>query len=105
MYAVQSLERSSKEEQQHTSLGEDDEEHDVDEAALGRTDHASSRKYIRPQKSDRPHTRASISLRTAISEACSHTLSVLAEYGTRTCRLQRVWEIVCNWKSPPSPFL
>jgi hypothetical protein len=34
MYAVQSLKRSLKDEQQHTSLGEDNEEHEVDEAIL-----------------------------------------------------------------------
>jgi hypothetical protein len=34
MYVVQSLERSPKEDQQHASPGKDDEEHDVDEAAL-----------------------------------------------------------------------
>jgi hypothetical protein len=34
MYAVQSLERSSKEEHQHASPGEDDEEPDVNEAVL-----------------------------------------------------------------------
>jgi hypothetical protein len=43
----------------------------------GRADEASSREYA-PQKPDHPHTRASVSLRTAISEACSPTLSVLA---------------------------
>jgi hypothetical protein len=41
-----------------------------------------------PQKSDPPHTRASVSLWTVISEACSPTLSVLAEDG-RGC-------VVCN---------
>jgi hypothetical protein len=54
MYVVQSLERSPEEEQQHASPREDDEEHDVDEATLGRTDHVSSREYD-PQKIDR-HT-------------------------------------------------
>jgi hypothetical protein len=34
MYIVQSLERSSEEEEQHTSPGNDDEEQNVDEAAL-----------------------------------------------------------------------
>jgi hypothetical protein len=48
---------------------------------VGRADGASSRKYA-PQKPDRPHTRASLALRTVISEACSPTLSVLAEGGT-----------------------
>jgi hypothetical protein len=50
--------------------------------SVGRADEASSREYA-PQKLDRPHTRASVALRTAISEACSPTLSVLAEGGTR----------------------
>jgi hypothetical protein len=84
---VQSLERSPEEQQQHASPGEDDEEHDVDEAALGRTDQASCREYA-PQKFDRPHTHASVSLRTVISEAISPTLSVLAEDGTGMCCLQ-----------------
>jgi hypothetical protein len=46
--------------------------------SVGRADGASIRKYA-PQKPDRPHTRASVALRTTISEACSPTLSVLAE--------------------------
>jgi hypothetical protein len=46
----------------------------------GRVDEASSREYA-PQKPDRPHTRASVALRTVISEACSPTLSVLTEVG------------------------
>jgi hypothetical protein len=83
MYAVLSLERSPEEEQQHASPEEEDEEPDVDEAALGRTNHASSHEYA-PQKSDHPHTHASVSLWTVISEACSPTLSVLAEDRTRT---------------------
>jgi hypothetical protein len=49
---------------------------------VGRADKASSRKYA-SQKPDRPHTRASAAPRTTISEACSPTLSVLAECGTR----------------------
>jgi hypothetical protein len=83
MYTVQSLERSPEEEQQHASPEEDDEEQDVDEATPSQTDHASSREYAL-QKSDRPHTRASVSLRTAIWDDCSLTLFVLAEDGTRT---------------------
>jgi hypothetical protein len=43
-------------------------------------DEASSREYA-PQKHDRPYTRASVPLRTTISEACSTTLCVLAEGG------------------------
>jgi hypothetical protein len=50
--------------------------------SASRADEASSRKYD-PQKPDRPYTRASVSLRMAISEAYSPTLSVLVEGGTR----------------------
>jgi hypothetical protein len=50
--------------------------------SVGRADEASSHEYA-PQKHDRPHTRASVALRTMISEACSPTLSMLAEGGTR----------------------
>jgi hypothetical protein len=46
--------------------------------SAGRADEASSREYA-SQKPDCPHTRASVSLRMAISEAFSPTLSVLAE--------------------------
>jgi hypothetical protein len=59
--------------------------------STGRADGASSREYA-PQKPDRPHTRASVALRTAISEACSPTLSVLAEGGTGMGCTQRVEE-------------
>jgi hypothetical protein len=55
----------------------------------GRADEASSREYA-PQKPGRPYTRASVSLRTAISEACSPTLSVLAEGGMGMGCTQRV---------------
>jgi hypothetical protein len=41
--------------------------------SAGRADQASSREYA-PQKPDRPHTHASVSLRTTISKACSLTL-------------------------------
>jgi hypothetical protein len=92
MYVVQSLERSPEEGQQHASPEEDDEEHDIDEAALGQTNHASSREYA-PHKSDCSHTRASVSLRTVISEACSPTLSMFREDGTGMCCLQFMWEI------------
>jgi hypothetical protein len=50
---------------------------------------ASSREYA-PQKPDRPHTRASVSLRTAISDTCFPTLFVLAEGGTGIGCTQRV---------------
>jgi hypothetical protein len=49
--------------------------------SVGRADETSSREYAH-QKPDRPHTHASVSLRTAILEACSLTLSVLVEGGT-----------------------
>jgi hypothetical protein len=49
--------------------------------SVGRADKASSHDYA-PKKPDRPHTRASVALRTAISAACSPTLSVLVEGGT-----------------------
>jgi hypothetical protein len=49
--------------------------------SVGRADEVSSREYA-PQKPDRPHIRASVALRTVILEACSPTLSVLAEGGT-----------------------
>jgi hypothetical protein len=45
-----------------------------------------------PQKPDRPHTRASVSLRTAISEACSPTLSLLTEGGTGMGCVQHAWD-------------
>jgi hypothetical protein len=52
---------------------------------------ASSHEYT-PQKPDRPHTRASVSLRTTISEVCSPTLSVLVKGGTVMGCTQHVWE-------------
>jgi hypothetical protein len=57
--------------------------------SVGRADEASSHEYT-PQKHDRPHTRASVSLRTAISEACSPILSVLAEGGDENGYVQCV---------------
>jgi hypothetical protein len=54
-----------------------------------RADEASVREYA-PQKPDRPHTHASVSLRTVISEAYFPTLSVLAEGGTRMGCTQHV---------------
>jgi hypothetical protein len=48
--------------------------------SAGWADEASSREYA-PQKPDRPHTHASVALRTAISEAYAPTLSVLAKGG------------------------
>jgi hypothetical protein len=49
--------------------------------SAGRADEASSREYAL-QKPDRLHTRASVSLWMAFSEACSLTLSMFAEGGT-----------------------
>jgi hypothetical protein len=61
---------------------------------VGRADGASSREYA-PQKPDRPHTRASVALRTTISEAYSPTLSMLADGGTGMGCVQRVcWGLV-----------
>jgi hypothetical protein len=57
--------------------------------SAGRADEASSCEYA-PQKSDRSYTRAIVSLRTVISEACSPTLFVLAEGGTGMGCTQRV---------------
>jgi hypothetical protein len=57
--------------------------------SASRADEASNHEYA-PQKPDRPHTRASVSLRTAILEACSPTLSMLAEGGTGMDCTQRV---------------
>jgi hypothetical protein len=47
----------------------------------GRADEASSREYA-PQNPDRPHTRASVAMRTVISEAGSPTHSMLTKGGT-----------------------
>jgi hypothetical protein len=41
----------------------------------------SEQTRVRSPKTDRPHTRASVSMRTVISEACTPTLSVLVEGG------------------------
>jgi hypothetical protein len=57
--------------------------------SAGRADGESSHEYA-PQKPDGPHTRASVALQTAISEACSPTLSVLVEGGTGMGSTQRV---------------
>jgi hypothetical protein len=57
--------------------------------SVGRAKGASSRNYA-PQKPDRPHTRASVALRTAILESCSTTISVLAEGGTGMGYVQHV---------------
>jgi hypothetical protein len=56
--------------------------------SVGRADGVSSREYT-PQKHDRPHSRASVALRTIISEAFSLTLSVLVG-GTRMDGVQLV---------------
>jgi hypothetical protein len=64
--------------------------------STGQADEASSREYA-PQKPNRPHTRASVSLRTAILEAYSPTFFVLVEGGMGMGCMQRVWELyVCS---------
>jgi hypothetical protein len=70
--------------------------------SVGRADGASSREYA-PQKPDRLHTHASVALRTTISEACSPTLSVLAEGGTgmTMCNASETVRTCCNQKQPP----
>jgi hypothetical protein len=72
--------------------------------SIGRADEASSREYA-PQKHDRPHTRASVSLRTAILEAYSPTLSVLAEgrTGMAVCNMSETIHAYCavSQKQPP----
>jgi hypothetical protein len=57
--------------------------------SVGQADEVSSHEYA-PQKPDRPHTRASLALRTTISEACSPTLSVLARRWDGNDCVQRV---------------
>jgi hypothetical protein len=61
----------------------------MNQISVGQAEKASNREYA-PQKSDRPHTRASVPLRTAISEACSPTRSMLADGGTGMDWIQRV---------------
>ena len=69
--------------------------------SVGRADGASSREYA-PQKPDRLHTHASVALRTTISEACSPTLSVLAEGGTgmAVCNASETIRTCCHQKQP-----
>jgi hypothetical protein len=52
--------------------------------SVGRADEARSHEYA-PQKPDRPHTRASVVLRAAISEAFSPTLSARRRWGENGC--------------------
>jgi hypothetical protein len=65
--------------------------------SVGRADEASSRKYA-PQKPNRSHTHASVALRTAVSEACSPTLSMLTEGGTgmSVCNASESVRTCCN---------
>jgi hypothetical protein len=63
--------------------------------SVGRADEASSREYA-PQKPDCPHTRASVALRTMISKACSPTLSVLVEGGTRMAMCNAPESVRCS---------
>jgi hypothetical protein len=64
--------------------------------SVDRANEASSREYA-PQKHDHPHTHASVALRTVISEACSPTLSVLAEGGTEmaVCNASEIVRVYC----------
>jgi hypothetical protein len=50
----------------------------------------SEQSRVLSPKHDRPHTRASVALLTAISEACSPTHSVLAEGGAGMSGVQLV---------------
>jgi hypothetical protein len=88
MYAVQSLERLPKEEQQHASPGADDEKTDVDEAVLVERVKRAVANTL--PKNLIARTPLQVSPRMAISEVCSPTLSMLAEDGTVTYCLQRV---------------
>jgi hypothetical protein len=49
----------------------------------------SDRSRVRSQKPDRPHTRASVALRTVILEVCSPTLCARRRWGINDC-VQRV---------------
>jgi hypothetical protein len=70
--------------------------------SVGRADEASSHEYA-PQKPDRPHTRASVALRTATSEAYSPTFSVLAEGGAgmAVCNTPETVRAYYNQKQSP----
>jgi hypothetical protein len=69
--------------------------------SVGRANEASSHEYA-PQKYDRPHTRAIVALRTAISKTCYPTLSVLAEggMGMTMCNVSESVHLCCNQKQP-----
>jgi hypothetical protein len=69
--------------------------------SVGRADEASSCEYA-SQKPDRPHTHASVALRTAILEAFSPTLSVLAEGGMEidVCNTSKSVCTCCYQKQP-----
>jgi hypothetical protein len=64
--------------------------------STGRANEASSREYA-PQNLDCPHNRSSVALRTGISEACSPTLPVLTEGGTRMamCNASKTIRVYC----------
>jgi hypothetical protein len=64
----------------------------------GRADEASSREYA-PQKPDRPHTRASVALRTVISEAYSPTLRFRRRWDSNRLSAMRLRLFVCNQKN------
>jgi hypothetical protein len=63
--------------------------------SVGRADKSSSHEYA-PQKRDRTHTRASVALRTTISEACSPTLSMLVEGGMGMTMCNTSETVVCT---------
>jgi hypothetical protein len=56
-----------------------------------------------PKKPNRPHTRASVALRTVILEACSPTLSVLAEgvTGMVVCNASESIRAYCHNQKQP----
>jgi hypothetical protein len=66
--------------------------------SAGRADEASSHKYT-PQKPDRLHTCASVTLQTTISEACSPTLCARRRWdvdGLYTTRLRMSIRVVLS---------
>jgi hypothetical protein len=77
---------------------------------VGRADEAGSREYA-PQKPNRPHTYASVSLKTVISEACSPTLYARRRwdgdglYATHLRMFVRVYCSVVTRSSLPSSYI
>jgi hypothetical protein len=78
--------------------------------SVSRAYEASGREYA-PQKPDRPHTRASVALRTTISEAYALTLSMLAEGGTRMAVCNASETVWCSYvlsspeAAPPPSYI